>query len=82
MRSCYRLSIMNRDEEHFSLCFQLSLTPDNTGVSYRFFDFEYGYFAFDNGSSYALEDVLTSEYSPKAIIESFHEQLLKATKGW
>jgi hypothetical protein len=59
MRSCYRLSIMSRDEEHFSLCFQLSLTPDNSGVNYRFFDFEYGYFAFDNGSSYALEDVLT-----------------------
>jgi hypothetical protein len=34
--SCYRLSIMNRDEEHFGLCFQLSLTPDNTGVSYQF----------------------------------------------
>ncbi|MBO2030521.1 hypothetical protein J4D99_03875 [Siccationidurans ginsengisoli] len=81
--SCYRLSIMNRDEEHFSLCFQLRLTSDNTGLSYRFFDFDYNYFSFDNGGDYSLESLLTPEgASPRSIIESFHEQLLAATKAW
>jgi|GEM_PF-6943946 len=73
---------MNADEEQFSLFFNLTLTPDASGLTYRFFDFEYGYFGYDAGGSDSLESTLLSEYTPKNIIESFREQLVMATKGW
>ena len=73
---------MNRDEEHFSLCFQLRLTPDNTGLAYRIFDFEAGYGSFDYGTSDQLESVLGLDIAmTKSVIASFHEQLLGATEG-
>lgn len=81
--SCYRLSIMNRDEEHYSLCFQLNLTAADTGLTYKIFDFESGYGSFDYGTNGQLESVLTLDNAmTQSVIKSFHELLLEAIKSW
>jgi len=80
--SCYLLNIANDDKEHFSLCFHITLTPDE-GLTYRFFDFESRYGSIDYSTNDALENTLAlKNCNMQSIMESFHEQLVAATKGW
>ncbi|WP_223696407.1 hypothetical protein [Hymenobacter psoromatis] len=81
--SCYKLSILNEDDERFNLCFHIKLNADSIGLNYYFFDFEGSYLAIDNGSGFSLEEVLKGdETRTQSVMDGFHEKLLLALKSW
>ena len=74
---------MNADEDIYSLCFELSIIPDSTGLTYHLSDFNHHWVSYDVGGSTSLEEALTWQDAPtaQAILASFREQSLTATKG-
>jgi hypothetical protein len=84
MQSCYRLRIMSRYENLYSLCFNIALTPDNTGLTYQFTEFDFTSFVYDAGGTTTLEGLLMDKDAilDLSLVESLHEQLLAATRGW
>ncbi len=81
--SCYKFGILNEDDERFTLCFHIKLNANSAGLAYRFFDFEGGYQAIDNGSGFSLEEVLKGdETRTQSVMDGFHKKLLFALKSW
>jgi hypothetical protein len=83
-QSCYRLRIMREYENLYSLCFEINLTPSSKGLTYELNNFEFTEFDYDAGSTTTLEDrlMLKEATLELSLVESLHEQLLAATKGW
>ena len=83
-QSCYRLHIMREYENLYSLCFEINLTPSFNGLTYQLSNFEFTEFDYDAGSTTTLEDrlMLKEAKLELSLVESLHEQLLAATKGW
>lgn len=74
---------MNANDELFSLCFGLLLTPDTTGLTYRLSDFECALFSDDAVAGDSLEKILSTEDKHiQLIMESFHNRLVGAANAW